>query len=609
MISSEGTALVIHAARGILALAQRAELHVMLAGRAGLAGPPPTRFGLAPRAPSLTPDGPAETAAALRALIDWEEPPAPGADRARLHALLDELDHGGPGDLGGAGSPERAWHLVWAVVDAVRGLGPEGAARFSRSGHVQRVAAAVLQHMVPSRGPGDAGDLQDLVPVRVALRATLAACGCTAGGADWVGAILGAMTRALTALAPIERASFAHAWLESPAYARLLATALARGSAVHGNAHAVAFGDIAAVVLSAALAAAREQPGFASYWSARWGDALRSVLVIVTELGPAALEERAPRIADLATMLVHLLSVTATRGYLGAETLADLVAAALAATAAHPAPRPRIDASWLDALLHAVTDTLSDPGTRQAVPADEIESLIQHTLVALARRPEAAQAHPGLVHTLVHGVLAALTHAAGCGAHGLAATAIHAALGPVTEQPALIDAGYPRQLAALAGKLGALVRDRALTRARAAGMLRGFAAAMAEAPGLFVEAAPSLAPGLADILAAAARTSPALAGPDLVAATRSVLQALVRSGHAALERHGKEQLVSALDAVIGAALAHAQRSVGTRIGRHDVPAVLGEVVEFWAHGHISHADAQDPDLQERFAAAVRRALA
>lgn len=604
MISSEGTALLVHVARGILALAQRAELNMMLAGRAGVAGPLPV-----PRPPSLSPDGPDETAASLRALIDWGDPAGLGTDRARLHALLDERDHDGPGDLGGAGAPERAWHLTWAVVDTVRGLGPEGAARFARDSHLQRVAAAVLQHMVANGGPGDTGDPGELALTRTALRATLAACaGAGSAGADWIGTILGAVTRAATALPASERAPFVRAWLESPAYPRLLATALARGNAVQGNAHAIAFGDIAAVVLAAAIGAAREQPGFASYWSARWGDALRPVLIAVTELGPAALEERAPRIADLATMLVHLLSVTSTRGYLDAETLADLLAAALAATAVHPAPRPRIDASWLDAFLHAVTDTLSDPDIRQSVPVSDIEMLIQHALAALGRRPEAAQTHPALVHALVHGVLAALARSAGSSVHELAAAAVHAALGPVTEQPMLIDAGHPRQLAMLAGKVGALMRDRVLTRAQATGMLRALAAALAHAPRLFLEEAPSLAAGLVDVLVAAARTSPVLAGPAVVPATHAVLQALVRSGHAALDHHGKERLADALKAVLDAALAHTEAAVGTRIGQHDVPAVLGDLVESWAHGHIPRPDAHDRDLQARFAAAVRRAL-
>ena len=653
MLSTEAASLVIQGAKGLIKLTRRVDL--ILAEKAAVEGP----LGISPPAVAEPPTDAQAKAALKKFLAGTHDPPLTPPDADEIRKALENPDQVDrrrelmlrwlPGQAtrtleldvkfieavrarhpGLAADPDllRAafhisaevdtrnrsytWRIALTVTDVVLDFGADNAALFTRDEGLQELVASVLRRF------GDA-DLQDTpssdVLLRVALGATLNAAldarHAYAPGNRWVSGILDALLQARESFPEDRRDDFLVGLLNGQGYPRLVAASLTVGAARLDDADAVTFRDVAADVLTRIAGIVEENDKLEGFFAKHWGDLLRAGLSSVEVHGPVLFQGEDPLLADvLVAVSGHLAGIPQKdAGLLTTDTLDGVVRAALSVVAANPERvDDLLDESWLGELVGSVAGILSGQGLR-AFTAAGLEEMLRDTLSRFAQRPELIVEHPGLARELLRGILDEVSDAGGLGAEELARAALSGALAAVSDHPGLLEVNYPQLVADLAGRVAGLVESRGLTRVQGSELLSAVTGALAANPALFLDMERKLVAGVVEGIVDVAGDDRIglIAGAALVDTVREVLAALSRSGQAALKNHPGAELVAELNALVAAGLTRAEKELGNRLSRPEIPGLLGRLVVAWARGEIGTIDPDNDNFRRLFSELAEQA--
>jgi hypothetical protein len=92
-----------------------------------------------------------------------------------------------------------------------------------------------------------------------------------------------------------------------------------------------------------------------------------------------------------------------------------------------------------------------------------------------------------------------------------------------------------------------------------------------------------------------------LAGTRLAEVTSGVVDALAKSGKAALKNHEPAVLALQLEEVLMAALKRAEKEIGNRISLSNLPDLFHKLVLAWAKGKIATIDPENDNFRRLFA--------
>ena len=485
-------------------------------------------------------------------------------------------------------------------------FGGENMDLFTRDEQIQSIAGAILKRF------GEA-DLQTTDTSRDLLRAALSA---TLNGVldardsfdigdQWVEALVGAMADARETVPVAERDNFLLGLLQGKGYPLLVSTVLETAADRFNDDDTEDFKDVTADFLEEVAGIIKRKPNFDNFFDDHWGDLLRGGLKSVEQHGPALLKGESPLLSKVLVAVAGDLAERPDSKFLSSDAIYGIVDATVGAVAANPdLVEDAIDEEWLTALVSSVTSTVTETGIRSTFTKNGLETLVKDTLGTFARRPELIIDKPDLARELLRGVLTSLSSVDTFAAVG-------GSLSALSDHPELIRFKYAELVASFAGKVGNLVKDRHLTRVQGVDVLQTITKSVAENPKLFLNLEERLADWTVTAVLNASRNSDGhlLAEATLTNVLQEVVNALAKSGKAALENHPAGTLAEQLEEVLQAGLARAEEELGNRIGVTSLPPVLGELVVAWAKGEIANIDPDNDQFQHLFRELAERAAA
>lgn len=329
---------------------------------------------------------------------------------------------------------------------------------------------------------------------------------------------------------------------------------------------------------------------------------LSSLLNTVATEAPALMAGENPVLIQIVSKVAGNLAILPADNLLSVGTLASALQAAAQAVAANPTQTTKLlGKAWLGALVGSVATTISTAASGQVFSASTAEAMIQNALTTFGKDPSLIVSNPGLLQSLVGGVLTSVGKVNPFNASDLANAAVTGALNGVAADPGLAGSSSPylQFVATLAGNVATLVSEKKLTGVQGSGLLTALTSAVSSTPNLVSTLENDIAsPIVSAVVSLAGGSNAALvAGSTLVQVADSVAAALGSYGSAALKNHPIDQFATQLSALLGAGLSSAATQLGTKLGSTQVPAVLGQLVINWSQGLIANVDPQNANFQ------------
>jgi hypothetical protein len=499
----------------------------------------------------------------------------------------------------------HTWRLALTVVDVVAEFGADNVDLFTRDKQIQSILGGVLKRF------GEA-DLESIDPTRDLLHAALSA---TLNGMldareffetsnQWVEALFDALIDARLAVPEAERDNYVLGLLQGRGYPVLVSSILEATAGRLNDDDIEDFRDVAANFLKDVAGIVKQKPRFENFFEDHWGDLLRAGLRSIEKYGPILLKGESPLLNIVLVAVANELSRHPNSVLLSSDAIYGIVDAAASAVAANPElVEDTIYEAWLAALVSSVTSTVAKTGIRATFTKNGVEVLVKDTLSTFAKHPELIIDRPGLARELLHDVLNSLSKAEVLAAEALASAAISGALSALSGHPELIKLKYAGFVASLAGKVGSLVKERQLTKVQGTEVLKCVTEALTENPALFLDIEKRLAGWALDAVVKVAHQSNRflLDGARLAGVLRGVIDALSKSGKAALKNHKVGVLAVQLEEVLMAGLKRAEKELGNLIGLSSLPDLLHNLVLAWARGEIATIDPENDNFRRLFA--------
>jgi hypothetical protein len=303
------------------------------------------------------------------------------------------------------------------------------------------------------------------------------------------------------------------------------------------------------------------------------------------------------------------LAATPNHKFLTGDMLAGLVDAAVGAVATKPELLEEVEDAWIRTLVRSVTFTVAGQSIRKTFSRDGLTRILSEMMGTFAVHPELIIAKPGLGQELTRGVLTELSGLDRFNAEHLANAAIGGALNVLADRPELAGTNYPMLVAALAGKIGGLVKDRSITRIQGNELLSAMAESVAENEKLFLEGSARLAEIIVDAVLDTSGEDHGrlIAGAALVDVVLKVTEAMAVNGRKVVDDHPQNILRKRLVEVLNAGLARALDQLGRQLSAKTVPLVLSGLIAAWARGEIHTIDPDNQDFQNLFETLALRA--
>lgn len=497
------------------------------------------------------------------------------------------------------------WRLALTVVDVVAEFGADNVDLFTRDEQIQSILGGVLKRF------GEA-DLQTIDKtgdlVRAALSTTLNgvldARDYFDTGNQWIEALFDALIKARLAVPEAERDNYVLGLLQGQGYPQLVSSILEATAGHLNDDDIVDFRDVTAGFLMEVAGIVKQKPSFEKFFEDHWGDLLRAGLRSVEKYGPVLLKGESPLLNKILVAVSGELAKNPNSVLLSRDAIYGIVDAAASAVAASPdLVEDTIKKAWLASLVSSVTSTVAKSGIRATFTKGGVDGLVKDTLNTFAQHPELIIDHPGLARELIQGVLTSLSKVGVLGAESLASAAVSGALSAISNHPELIKLKYGEFVASLSGKIGILVKERQLTGVQGIEVLKSVTEALAENPALFLDIERRLVGWAIDAVVKVALRSDSilLAGTRLAEVIGGVVDALAKSGKAALKNHEAAVLALQLEEVLMAALKRAEKEVGNRISLSTLPNLLHNLVLAWARGEIATIDSENDNFRRLFA--------
>jgi hypothetical protein len=497
------------------------------------------------------------------------------------------------------------WRLALTVVDVVAEFGADNVDLFTRDEQIQSILGGVLKQF------GEA-DLQSIDKtgdlVRAALSATLNgvldARDYFDTGNKWIEALFEALIKARLAVPEAKRDNYVLGLLQGQGYPLLVSSILETTAGHLNDDDIVDFRDVTAGFLMEVAGIVKKKPSFEKFFEDHWGDLLRAGLRSVEKYGPVLLKGESPLLNKILVAVSGELAKHPNSVLLSRDAIYGIVDAAASAVAASPdLVEDTIKKAWLAALVSSVTSTVAKTGIRVTFTKSTVDVLVKDTLNMLAQHPELIIDHPGLAGKLIQGVLTSLSKVGVLGAESLASASVSGALSAISDHPELIKLKYGEFVASLSGKIGTLVKERQLTGIQGIEVLKSITEAIAENPALFLDIEKRLVGWAIDAVVKVAHRSDSflLAGTRLAEVVSGMVDALAKSGEAALKNHEAAVLALQLEELLIAALKRAEKELGNRISLSSLPDLLHNLVWAWAKGEIATIDPENDNFRRLFA--------
>jgi hypothetical protein len=260
------------------------------------------------------------------------------------------------------------------------------------------------------------------------------------------------------------------------------------------------------------------------------------------------------------------------------------------------------DPSWLQTAYGAFAEVLADRDLKQTFTEKGLEDIVKRTMFTVSENPELLIKDRGLARTVVANVLKKLAGTPDIRVETLATASIDGALTAIRDNPGLLGTHYAEVVGDLAGRLAERVRAGSLTGLQAQDLISAITETVAANPKLLANVESRLADALVEAVLAKAEgdTHKMLAGLGLVQVVRSVLSVVGARGENLISDPGAQRLANEIGKVIEAGLITASRELGHRLDLPSGPTALAALIEAWARGEISVANAEDETFNNAF---------